>query len=112
MCRGWGRVIISIQSPRSGRQKQQVRSDSSVARFTGFNLFMALYPAPTHRDWANVIWSTTRTFCRVDTNEMKARIVWLILCGIWGSTWLSIKLGLRDLPPLTFAGIRFLFASG
>ena len=34
-------------------------------------------------------------------------IVWLTLCGIWGSTWLAIKLGLRDLPPLTFAGIRF-----
>jgi len=42
---------------------------------------------------------------------MKARVVWLILCGIWGSTWLFIKLGLNDLPPLTFAGIRFFFAS-
>ena len=42
---------------------------------------------------------------------MKARIVWLILCGIWGSTWLFIKLGLADLPPLSFAGIRFVFAS-
>jgi drug/metabolite transporter (DMT)-like permease len=42
---------------------------------------------------------------------MKVRVVWLILCGIWGSTWLFIKLGLADLPPLTFAGIRFLFAS-
>ncbi len=41
---------------------------------------------------------------------MKTRVVWLILCGIWGSTWLFIKLGLNDLPPLTFAGIRFLFA--
>jgi drug/metabolite transporter (DMT)-like permease len=42
---------------------------------------------------------------------MKARIVWLILCGIWGSTWLFIKIGLTDLPPLTFAGIRFVLAS-
>jgi drug/metabolite transporter (DMT)-like permease len=42
---------------------------------------------------------------------MKARVVWLILCGIWGSTWLFIKLGLADLPPFTFAGIRFVFAS-
>ena len=41
---------------------------------------------------------------------MKARLVWLILCGIWGSTWLFIKLGLADLPPLTFAGIRFVTA--
>jgi drug/metabolite transporter (DMT)-like permease len=42
---------------------------------------------------------------------MKARLVWLLLCCIWGSTWLFIKLGLEDLPPLTFAGIRFLIAS-
>jgi drug/metabolite transporter (DMT)-like permease len=42
---------------------------------------------------------------------MKARLVWLILCGIWGSTWLFIKLGLADLPPLTFAGLRFVVAS-
>jgi drug/metabolite transporter (DMT)-like permease len=42
---------------------------------------------------------------------MKARIVWLILCCIWGSTWLFIKIGLADLPPITFAGIRFLLAS-
>ena len=42
---------------------------------------------------------------------MKARLVWLILCCIWGSTWLFIKIGLDDLPPLTFAGIRFVIAS-
>src|ERR1700752_75017 len=41
---------------------------------------------------------------------MKPRLVWLILCGIWGSTWLFIKLGLANLPPITFAGIRFVIA--
>ncbi|HEV8369817.1 MAG TPA: EamA family transporter [Pyrinomonadaceae bacterium] len=41
---------------------------------------------------------------------MKARLVWLILCCIWGSTWLFIKVGLEDLPPLTFAGIRFVIS--
>ena len=41
---------------------------------------------------------------------MKARLVWLILCGIWGSSWLFIKLGLADLPPITFAGIRFVIS--
>jgi len=41
---------------------------------------------------------------------MKARLVWLVLCGIWGSTWLFIKLGLEDLPPFTFAAIRFVIA--
>jgi drug/metabolite transporter (DMT)-like permease len=44
-------------------------------------------------------------------NSRLAVVVWLSLCGIWGSTWLAIKLGLRDLPPLTFAGIRFAIAS-
>jgi drug/metabolite transporter (DMT)-like permease len=42
---------------------------------------------------------------------MKSRLVWLLLCCIWGSTWLFIKLGLSELPPFTFAGIRFVVAS-
>jgi len=41
---------------------------------------------------------------------MKARLVWLILCGIWGSTWLFIKLGLEVLPPFTFVAIRFVIS--
>jgi len=38
-------------------------------------------------------------------------IVFLILSLIWGSTWLFIKVGLEDLPPLTFAGVRFVIAA-
>lgn len=38
-------------------------------------------------------------------------LAWLSLCLIWGTTWLVIKLGLSDLPPLTYAGLRFLIAS-
>jgi drug/metabolite transporter (DMT)-like permease len=38
-------------------------------------------------------------------------IVWLLLSLIWGSTWLFIKLGLQDLPPFTFAGLRFVIAA-
>jgi drug/metabolite transporter (DMT)-like permease len=34
------------------------------------------------------------------------------LCFVWGSTWLAIKVGLGFLPPITFAGIRFVIASG
>jgi len=37
-------------------------------------------------------------------------LVWVILCIIWGTTWLFIKVGLEDLPPLTFASIRFILA--
>ena len=32
------------------------------------------------------------------------------LCVIWSSTWLAIKVGLEDLPPMSFAGIRFAIA--
>jgi drug/metabolite transporter (DMT)-like permease len=38
-------------------------------------------------------------------------VVWLILSLIWGSTWSFIKVGLRDLPPITFAAVRFLIAA-
>ncbi len=37
--------------------------------------------------------------------------VWLLLCLIWGSTWIFIKLGLDDWPPFLFAAMRFLLAS-
>lgn len=42
---------------------------------------------------------------------MRVRVVFLLLCLIWGSTWMFIKLGLRDLPPLSFAAARFLLAT-
>src|SRR5438045_8121453 len=37
-------------------------------------------------------------------------VAWLTLCVVWSSTWLVIKIGLRDLPPISYAGIRFLVA--
>ena len=37
-------------------------------------------------------------------------LVWVILCLIWGTTWIFIKIGLVDLPPITFAAARFLLA--
>ena len=38
---------------------------------------------------------------------MNPLIVWVLLCIIWGSTWIFIKLGLSDLPPISFAALRF-----
>ena len=35
----------------------------------------------------------------------------VLLCVIWGSTWVVIKGGLRDLPPFTSAGARFAIAA-
>src|SRR5215475_16146075 len=37
-------------------------------------------------------------------------LAWVTLCIVWSSTWLVIKIGLRDLPPISFVAIRFLVA--
>ncbi|MBV9008790.1 MAG: DMT family transporter, partial [Verrucomicrobia bacterium] len=36
---------------------------------------------------------------------------WVVLCVVWSSTWLAIKIGLRDLPPLSFVAWRFVLAT-
>jgi drug/metabolite transporter (DMT)-like permease len=36
--------------------------------------------------------------------------LYIFLCAVWGSTWLFIKIGLRDLPPLRFAAFRMALA--
>ena len=36
---------------------------------------------------------------------------WIALCLIWGSTWLAIKIGLNDLPPVSFVAFRFVIAA-
>jgi drug/metabolite transporter (DMT)-like permease len=33
-------------------------------------------------------------------------IVWLITCFIWSTVWLFIKIGVTDVPPVTFAAMR------
>lgn len=43
-------------------------------------------------------------------SELAVRLWMGLLCLIWGSTWLVIRGGLRDLPPFTSAGVRFLVA--
>lgn len=42
--------------------------------------------------------------------RMAAGAAWAVLAVVWGSTWLFIKVGVETLPPLTFAGVRFVIA--
>jgi drug/metabolite transporter (DMT)-like permease len=42
--------------------------------------------------------------------RMAVIAAFVALCLIWSSTWLAIKLGLRDLPPVSFVAIRFIIA--
>lgn len=45
------------------------------------------------------------------TEKFKIAAGYVLICLIWGSTWLAIRLGLDSLTPLISAGIRFLIAS-
>lgn len=40
----------------------------------------------------------------------KALVAYLIVCVFWGSTYLAIKIGVMELPPFLFGGLRFLIA--
>jgi len=40
----------------------------------------------------------------------KALIAYLVVCVFWGSTYLAIRIGVGELPPFLFAGLRFLVA--
>lgn len=37
-------------------------------------------------------------------------LVYIILCLLWGSSWIAIKIGLSHAPPLYTSGMRFLLA--
>jgi drug/metabolite transporter (DMT)-like permease len=40
----------------------------------------------------------------------KAFVAYLLVCTVWGSTYLAIRIGVGHLPPFLFAGVRFLVA--
>ncbi|MBM4172432.1 MAG: multidrug DMT transporter permease [Ignavibacteria bacterium] len=43
-------------------------------------------------------------------DNLKAYIAWSSICIIWGTTYLAIRIGVEDLPPMLFAGMRWLIA--
>lgn len=42
---------------------------------------------------------------------LRHRLAFLSLCAIWGTTWLAIRIVVRDIPPLFAASARFLIAA-
>jgi drug/metabolite transporter (DMT)-like permease len=40
----------------------------------------------------------------------KALVAYLLVCTVWGSTYLVIRIGVGHLPPFLFAGVRFFIA--
>lgn len=41
---------------------------------------------------------------------IKAYAAWIAICIIWGTTYLAIRVGVSELPPMLFAGIRWMIA--
>lgn len=46
-----------------------------------------------------------------ETATYKIFLIYLILCFVWGSTWLAIKISIESFPPFISAGLRFFIAS-
>jgi drug/metabolite transporter (DMT)-like permease len=47
----------------------------------------------------------------MNNGTIKVTAVFVMICLLWGSTWLAIRVGLESLTPMISAGIRFLIAS-
>lgn len=43
--------------------------------------------------------------------HLRAILAWIAICIIWGTTYLAIRIGVSDLPPMLFAGFRWIIAS-
>lgn len=43
---------------------------------------------------------------------MRARALWALgaVCFFWGTTYIAIKVGVREMPPMMFSGVRFFLA--
>lgn len=42
--------------------------------------------------------------------NIRAYTAWAAICLIWGTTYLAIRIGVQDFPPVLFAGLRWLIA--
>ncbi len=58
----------------------------------------------------NMSYRSHVTHATYPTARWKIVLAFTTLCVVWSSTWLAIKVGLADLPPISFAAIRFLIA--
>jgi drug/metabolite transporter (DMT)-like permease len=43
-------------------------------------------------------------------SKRRAYIAWVVVCLVWGTTYLAIRLALESLPPLLMAGVRWIVA--
>ena len=44
------------------------------------------------------------------TSHTKAVLQALFVVFLWATSWVLIKIGIKDIPPITFAGLRYFIA--
>jgi drug/metabolite transporter (DMT)-like permease len=45
-----------------------------------------------------------------DSSHLTSILIALFVTVLWSSSWVLVKVGLNDIPPLTFAGLRYVWA--
>ena len=53
----------------------------------------------------------TQTGASAQAFRLPHYLAYLTLCLIWGSTWMAIRVLVREVPPLWSAGVRFAIAA-
>jgi len=46
----------------------------------------------------------------MDKPNIRAYLAWIAICILWGTTYLFIRIGVETIPPMLFAGFRWLIA--
>jgi drug/metabolite transporter (DMT)-like permease len=46
----------------------------------------------------------------MDKPNIKAYLAWIAICITWGTTYLFIRIGVETIPPMLFAGLRWIIA--
>lgn len=47
----------------------------------------------------------------MEKTNIRALLAWVMVCFVWGTTYLAIKIGVAELPPMLFAGLRWILSS-
>ncbi len=81
--------------------------------------YSSLFPHATPLPASRFLTSTsdvpalpTKAPARPGTLSGWVLVAYVVLCIVWGSTYLAIKIGVRDLTPALFGAVRFLIAGG
>ena len=51
-----------------------------------------------------------RIFRMTKEKNVAAYIAWIFICIIWGTTYLAIRIGVKDISPALFTGLRWIAA--